>query len=311
MIDLRQTPAELETVTDFVRWAASRFDEARLVFGHGTANALDEAAALVLSTLHMPYDLPDVYWQGRLTGAERDAVVQRVRRRIEERMPLPYITHEALFAGLSFFVDERVLVPRSPIAELVEAGFAPWLQSDAVGKVLDLGTGSGCIGIACAHVFPGASVDLADVSTDALEVAAINVERHGLGGRVAVLRSDLFEGLTKERRYDLIVSNPPYVDAHEISALAPEFQHEPLVGLAAGQDGLDVVRRILREAGDYLGDDGILVVEVGNSAPALEAAFPEVPFVWLEFARGGDGVFLLTAEQLRAHRSPLVESPNH
>lgn len=303
MHELDQIPPELQTMRDFVRWAASRFQEAGLVFGHGTDNALDEAAALVLHTLHLPMELAAPWWESRLTAAEADAVFARVRRRILERLPLPYLTREAWFAGLPFYVDERVLVPRSPIAEAVQRQFEPWLDPAQVGRVLDIGTGSGCIAVACAYAFPAAAVDAADLSADALDVARINVERHQLQERVTLIRSDLFDALPPDRRYDLIVSNPPYVDALDMSRLAPEFRHEPRLGLEAGRDGLDLVRRILREAAARLNEGGVLVVEVGNSAPALEAAFPDVPFVWLEFEHGDSEVFLLTAEQLHEYRA--------
>lgn len=299
MEDLSNPPAELQTLRDHVRWAASRFQEAGLVFGHGTDNALDEAAALVLHTLHLPMDLAAAWWEARVTATEARAILNRVRRRILERMPLPYLTREAWFAGLPFYVDQRVLVPRSPINELIRQGFSPWVEPERVRRVVDIGTGSGCIAIACAYAFPEAEVDAVDVSPDALEVTRINIDRHHLQGRVRAVESFLLRGLAPGARYDIIVSNPPYVDAQDMSQLAPEFKHEPRLGLVGGEDGLDLVREILREAPNYLADDGILVVEVGNSAPALETAFPDVPFVWLEFEHGDDGVFLLTAEHLR------------
>lgn len=301
MEDLSRTPPELETLRDFARWAASRFQEAGLVYGHGTDNAVDEAAALVLHTLHLGHDVPPAFWDARLTQAERDAIAGRVRRRIEERLPLAYLTHEAWFAGLPFYVDQRVLVPRSPLAEPIQRGFAPWLDPDAVERVLDIGTGSGCIAIACAYAFPEAEVDAVDVSAEALEVARVNRDRHHLAERLELIQSNLFEQVPAERRYDLIVSNPPYVDAEDMAALPAEYRREPQLGLTGGADGLDLVRIILAEAVDRLTPQGILVVEVGNSAPALEAAYPDVPFLWIEFEHGGEGVFMLTAEQLREH----------
>jgi ribosomal protein L3 glutamine methyltransferase len=306
MHELDQAPPELKTMRDFVRWAASRFQEAGLVFGHGTDSALDEAAALVLHTLHLPMDLGAPWWESRLTAAEAGAVLARVRRRILERLPLPYLTREAWFAGLPFYVDERVLVPRSPIAEAIQRQFEPWIELEQVARVLDIGTGSGCIAIACAYAFAEAAVDAVDVSPDALDVARINVERHRLQDRVTLIRSDLFDALPADRRYDLVVSNPPYVDAPDMRRLAPEFRHEPRLGLAAGEDGLDLVRRILQEAPARLSERGVLAVEVGNSASALEAAFPGVPFVWLEFEHGEGEVFLFTAEQLNDYRAHFM-----
>ena len=296
-----QARRELYSLRDFIRWGASRFQGSGLVFGHGTDNALDEAVVLLRHALHLPPELSRDYLGARLTEAEKLTVLNLFRRRAEERVPAAYLTHEAWFAGLSFYVDERVLVPRSPIAELIEAGFAPWVDPEAVTRVLDLCTGSGCIAIACTHAFPAAMVDAVDLSGEALAVAERNRVGHGVQEQLHLFQGDLFAPLAG-RRYDIIVSNPPYVSRPEMEALSPEFTHEPALGLAAGETGLDIAIRILAGAGAHLNPDGILVVEVGNSMPALEARFPEVPFVWLEFERGGDGVFLLQAAQLAGYQ---------
>lgn len=295
-----QPPAGIVTLRDIVRFAASRFNEAGLHFGHGTDNAIDEAAALALHALSLPPELPDLYWGSRLTRRERIAVMALVRRRIEERIPLPYLTGEIHFAGLPFHVDRRVLIPRSPIAELIEAGFGPWLEPAAVERILEIGTGSGCIAIACAYAFPEAHIDAVDNCSAALEVAALNRHRHGLQQRVDLICSDLFEAVPEGAAYQLIVSNPPYVDAAAMAALPPEYHHEPHAALAAGADGLDVVRRLLAEAPRRLSHDGLLVIEVGDSERALQAAFPGLPAVWVEFERGGHGVFVIPGEDLHA-----------
>ncbi len=289
---------ELHTAADFVRWAASRFNEAELCFGHGTDNAVDEARALVLHALHLEPDAPDGLLRGRLTRFEKQQVLELLVRRVRERIPAAYLTHRAWFAGLAFYVDERVLVPRSPIGEWIERGFAPWVDATRVKRILDLGTGSGCLAIACALAFPEVEVDAADISADALEVARINIRAHGLAPRVHPLRSDLFDEM--KGTYDLIVSNPPYVDATELAAMPPEYRHEPTVGLSGGRDGLQCLRRILSGAGSHLAPNGVLVMEVGASRPALERAFPQAPFLWLELERGGENVLLLTAEELGA-----------
>jgi ribosomal protein L3 glutamine methyltransferase len=290
---------QLHTLRDFVRWGASRFNAAGLYFGHGTDNALDEASALVLHALHLPPDLAADYFPANLTGAEKQAVLALFLRRIEERLPAAYLTGRTWFMGLSFQVDERVLVPRSPIAELIEQQFQPWLDDpDGVNRILDLCTGSGCIGVACAYAFPRVEVDLVDVSADALDVARRNVVEHALEDRVAVVESDLFAELGR-RRYDLIVSNPPYVAEDEYASLPEEYHREPALGLTAGTDGLDIVRRILIEAERYLTANGLLVVEVGNSREAVLEAWPQVPFIWPEFEHGGEGVFLIGAAELR------------
>ncbi len=278
-------------VDELIADIARRFDAAGLCFGHGTDNPADEAAWLVFSSLGLDHaDAPRAYAR-QVSSAELATVTGLARRRVDERIPLAYILNEGWFAGLPFFVDERVLVPRSPIAELIAERFAPWAPS-SVSRALDIGTGCGCIAIALAMAFPEARVDAVDISQDALDVAAINIARYELDRRIALLRSDLFASVPRTR-YEIIVSNPPYVDQDDMASMPAEFRHEPELGLASGPDGLDAVARILANASRFLADDGILVCEVGNSQPALESRFPDVPFVWLEFEHGGQGVFLL------------------
>lgn len=289
--------AELKSLRDFVRWGASRFNAAGLCFGHGTDNALDEALLLVLHAVHLDHELPGEFLDARVTAAERAAIAGLLGRRVEERVPAAYLTHRARFAREWFYVDERVLVPRSPLAELIERRFTPFVRPDAVRRVLDLCTGSGCIAVACAHAFPDARVDAIELSEPAAEVARRNVAEHGVADRVAVRVGDLYAPVGRER-YDLIVSNPPYVSDAEMAALPAEYRHEPALGLAAGADGLAVVRRILAGARRHLEPGGILVVEVGDSAERLAAAYPQAPFLWLDFERGGGGVFALTAAEL-------------
>ena len=298
-------PEGLSTIQDFIRWGASRFNAEGLFFGHGTDNALDEAAQLVLHALHLPPDLPTIYRECRLTFPERAAVCDLLELRVSERKPAAYLTNRAWFAGLEFYVNEDVMVPRSPLAELVEAGFDPWIDPEGARSVLDLCAGSGCIGIACAVYLPEAEVDLAEISPAALEVASRNLAHHHLEERVQVLQSDLFDGIG-ERRYDLVISNPPYVSAAELADLPEEFRKEPQLGLAGGETGLDLALRVLRDAPDYLNEGGVLVVEVGNTAAELERRFPDLPFLWLEFERGGEGVLLMKREQLTEFH-PLFE----
>lgn len=289
---------ELRTVRDMLRWAVSCFYAAELHYGHGTDNAWDEAVALVLFALHLPPDINPQIIDAALTTLERQTIAMLIKRRVEERVPSAYLTQQAWFAGLPFYVDSRVLIPRSPIAELIEQQFAPWIAINKIERILDLCTGSGCIAIACAATFPDVAVDAVDISADALAVAKINVDRHQLQEQVQVIASDLFTELAG-KQYDIIVSNPPYVTETEWTDLPKEYQHEPKLGLTAGKSGLDVVVKILQQARHYLAAHGILIVEVGGSQAALCERFPQVPFTWLEFARGGDGVFLLTAAQLQ------------
>ncbi len=299
----------LSSLRDYIRWAASRFTQAKISFGHGTVTALDEAVALVLHTLYQPYNLAETYFDCVLTLEERQAIIDRVERRITDRIPAAYLTHEAIFAGLSFYVDERVLVPRSPIAELIEQRFAPWVDEDHVERILDLCTGSACIAIACAYAFPAAWVDAVDLSADALDVANINVAQHALADSVTLYQSDLFTALPAQR-YDIIVSNPPYVSLAEWAQLPAEFHAEPEMGFKGGTSGLDIVLRILTAADSYLTAQGVLIVEVGSSAQTLQDTFPDVPFYWLEFERGGDGVFLLTAEQVHHYHELFLGALN-
>lgn len=293
------------TVAQLIRQGARQFEAARLWFGHGSDNAFDEAAELVLFGAGLKHeDAPAVY-DVRLNEQQRQAVLGLFDRRIRERIPAAYLTHRMWFTGLEFYVDERVLVPRSPIAELIEARFQPWTEAGRVKSILDIGTGSGCIAIASAVALPHATADAADISEDALAVTRMNIERHGVNARVRAVRSDVFCGLAG-CKYDVIVTNPPYVGVEEMAGLPAEYAREPALGLRGGNDGLDIVRRILAGALDHLNVGGILIVEVGNSEPALIDAFPEAPFIWLEFARGGGGVFLLTYEQLQAHRAMFL-----
>ena len=293
----RQSSAPPRTVRDFVLWAERRFEQARLYFGHGTDNARDEAAWLIASVLQIPFDALDASAARVLTRAEADRVRALAEARIATRQPLAYLLHEAWFAGHRFYVDERVLVPRSLIGDFLPQRFRPWVDPARVARILDLCTGSGCIAVAAALAFQDARVDAADISPEALAVAHINVDRFQLADRVELVQSDLFAGLT-DRRYDLILTNPPYVDARDMATLPKEYRHEPALALASGATGLDAILRILAEAPAHLTTGGILIAEVGNSGATLRRRFPQVPFTWLPAASGDDSVFLLDRTKL-------------
>ncbi len=288
------------TVQDFIFWAERRFDKARLYFGHGTDNARDEAVWLVIATLGVPYEELDAQAERQLSETEQQAVRALVEARVSTRKPLAYLLHEAWFAGLKFYVDERVIVPRSLIGDFILDRFQPWIEPTRVQRILDLCTGSGCIAIAAARAFPQAQVDGADISAAALAVAHINVEQYGLDARVQLVQSDLYQGLAG-RRYDLILTNPPYVDAADMAVLPDEYRHEPSLALASGEQGLDAILHILAHAPEHLNPGGALIAEVGNSHVALAKRFPQVAFVWLTSASGDESVFLLSAAELGRH----------
>jgi len=287
------------TVAELIRYGAALFERAGLAYGHGTDNAVDDAAALVFHALHLDHAQAEAAYRVRLDASAAERVLKLFEERIRRRVPAAYLMGRMWFAGLEFEVDARVIVPRSPFAELIHAGFAPWIDPDRVRRILDIGTGSGCIAIACAIAFPRAQVDAVDVSLHALEVARRNVARHGVGDRVLLFQGDVYEPLG-DARYDLIVSNPPYVSDEEMQTLPQEYRHEPDLALRAGADGLDIVRRILAGARRHLEPGGALFVEVGDSDVRVQTAFPDLRLTWLEFERGGGGVFLIRAEELTA-----------
>lgn len=295
-ISVGEVVNDMHTIQDMLRWSVSRFNAENIYYGHGTDNPWDEAVQLILPTLFLPLDIPPEMYLARLTVSERHRIVECIIRRVNERLPVAYLTNKAWFAGHEFFVDERVLVPRSPIGELINNRFETLLPQEPQ-SILDMCTGSGCIAIACAYAFPEAEVDAVDISQDALAVAEQNIEAHRLEHQVTPMRSDLFRDMPAVK-YDLIVTNPPYVDAEDMSDLPKEFRFEPELGLAAGTDGLKLARRILACAPDYLNNDGVLICEVGNSMVHLIEEYPDIPFIWLDFEFGGDGVFMLTRQQL-------------
>ncbi len=289
---------ELHTVRDWLRYAVSAFNEAKLSFGHGSASAYDEAAYLILHTLHLPLDTLAPFLDARLSPDEKNALLALLKQRVEQRLPAAYLTHEAWLGDFRFYVDERVIVPRSFIAELLRDQLAPWVEdAENIGNVLDMCSGSGCLAILAAHAFPNARVDAVDISQDALQVAQRNVADYGLEARITLIQSDMFASL-KGKKYDLILSNPPYVDASSMATLPQEYRHEPQLALGSGKDGLDATREILKLAAEHLNPNGLLVVEIGHNREALEAAFPGLPFTWLDVSAGDEFVFLLRREEL-------------
>ena len=287
----------LSTIRDYLRYAMSRFGQSNVYYGHGTDNCWDEALRLVFPVLHLPGESDERILDATLTKNERQLLIRLIDTRVAERIPVPYITGEAYFANMRFIVDERVLIPRSPIAEMIENDFQPWLQT-LPSRVLDLCCGSGCIGLACA-AYLDADVCLADVSADALEVARKNIALHEMQDYAELCQSDLFDNV--EGEFDLIVSNPPYVDAEDLASMPAEYRHEPQLGLEAGEDGLVFAKKILEQSAEFLNDDGLLVMEIGNSWIQLEEAYPGVPFTWVEFERGGHGVLVMHKSELQKH----------
>ena len=298
-IEYQSAAADLLTLRDWLRWTTSRFNESKLFFGHGNSDAFNEASQLILHSLGLPLDsLPELFMDARLTIAEKQKLIELIQQRIEARIPVAYLTKEAWFVGLPFHVDERVLIPRSPFAELIAEQFTPWLAApETVSSILDMCTGSACIAIACAYAFPEAQVDAIDIDHDALQVAALNQQRHHLEDRLKLIHSDLWCNLDPSRRYDLIVSNPPYVGAEEMAGLPAEYRHEPASALQADNNGLALVEQIIRGAAEYLQPHGLLFVEVGNSDQAVALQWPDIDFMWLELANGGHGIFMLDQQQ--------------
>ncbi len=294
---------ELHTISDYIRFAMGLFNESDLYYGHGTASALDDSVALVLGALKLSPDLDAVYFSSRLLMSERKMLLAAIFKRLKTHEPVAYLIQKSYFCGLPFYIDQRVLIPRSPIGELIEEAFSPWIERDRISRILDLGTGSGCIAIACALLIPEASVDAIDIDLAALEVAKKNCLDFDLTETLRLIPSDLFSALSNTDRYDVIISNPPYVPSSSMLTLPKEYHHEPQAALDGGQDGLMIVDRILKEASQYLSEQGILIVEVGEAQIYLTEKYPLVPFTWLQFSNGGDGVFLLTKQELDEYQS--------
>jgi ribosomal protein L3 glutamine methyltransferase len=298
LVSYEQATQDFKSILDFLRFGISRANEASLYYGHGTDNAWDDILSLILGSLSLTPDLDPLFFQAQLTSDEKKRLCQQLLSRIQDRIPVPYLIHQAYFCDLPFYVDERVLIPRSPIAELIHQQFSPWIDASAVEHILDLCTGSACIAIACCHAFPEATVDAVDISVDALQVAEMNRNQHQVADVLTLIQSDCFDNVP-DIQYDIIVSNPPYVGHEEMQTLPQEYSHEPVLALEATNNGLAIVETILKNAHRYLSPQGILVVEVGNSEEALEDAYPHVPFTWLDFEHGGQGVFLLTCQQVK------------
>lgn len=295
---IAQTQSQLRTIRDLLRFAVSQFNQAGLHFGHGSSNAYDEAAYLILKTLHLPLDQLEPFLDARLVDTECKQVLDVIERRTAGRVPAAYLTHEAWLGDYSFYVDERVIIPRSFIAELLQTQLSPWITDpDYITSALDLCTGSGCLAILMAHSFENAHIDATDISIQALTVAHKNVQDYGLENRIHLIESDLFSALS-DRQYDLIISNPPYVNAESMAQLPQEYRHEPQNALASGIDGLDATHLILQQAASHLTDDGILLVEIGHNRDALEQAYPQLPFTWLETSTGDEFIFMLRRDQL-------------
>ncbi len=293
---------ELVTILDFLRFSLSCATEAQLYYGHGTDNAWDDMRSLILRSLSLPHDIDPILLSARVTSSEKKYLCQQLEKRINQRVPVPYLIKEAYFCELAFYVDERVLIPRSPIAELIREQFSPWIEEEQVHHILDLCTGSGCIAIACCYAFPEALVDAVDISSEALAVAFINRERLEVEEQLTLIESDCFANVPP-KLYDIIVCNPPYVGKEEMQTLPDEYRHEPVLALETSNNGLSIVEKILKSAHSYLSEHGILIVEVGNSEEALCEAYPSVPFTWLEMSHGGQGLFLLTKQQLEEYFS--------
>lgn len=287
----------LTTLQDFIEWGTQAFEEAGLYYGHGTDNAWDEAVYLALYSLGLPYDSPGEVGEKILSSDEQAKLLALYKLRISSKKPAPYLTHETHFGGLDFYIDERVLIPRSPMVEIIEKQFSPWIDTSNVKSILDLCTGSGCIAAVCAKVFPDAKITATDISDEALDVAQLNLEKHQLTHQITLINSNLFEHISPQK-FDVIISNPPYVDQEDMDSLPSEYLHEPELALKAGNDGLDLVKIILANAKNYLSPNGILIVEVGNSAAELIKQFPHLPFIWLEFEYGEGEVFLLNQQDL-------------